>query len=373
MSADERIKIAVVFGGQSNEHEVSCLTAAGVLGALDPSRYEVHGVGIDKQGVWRRYSVDEIGALRIENGRLPSIDEGHPLAVMVREPGGVRLATLEGDRMSDPVRVDVAFPVMHGAYCEDGCIQGHFETLGLRYVGCGVTSSANGMDKAFMRICFEQAGIPLVPWLTIAPAQWREDRQGCLDRVNAELRYPVYVKPARGGSSVGISRVGDPARLAGAVEAARAVDPKVVVEQGVVGAREIECGVLAAVGEAPRASRPGEIIMHANDGFYDYSAKYLPEEQVELQVPADLPADVTERVRATAIACFEALDCEGLSRVDFFVLPDGRALVNEINTMPGFTPFSMYPSMWRATDVEYADLIGALVDQALARPASVLR
>ena len=373
MSADERITIAVVFGGQSSEHEVSCLTAAGVLGALDPSRYEVHGIGIDKRGVWHRYTVEEIGALRVEDGRLPAIGEDRPRAVMVREPGGVRLATLEGDRLVDPVHVDVAFPVMHGAYCEDGCIQGHFEILGLRYVGCGVTSSANGMDKAFMRTCFEQAGIPLVPWLTITPGRWRDDRRGCLDRVNAELRYPVYVKPARGGSSVGISRVTDPARLAEAVETARAADPKVVVEQGVVGAREIECGVLGVTGGAPRASRPGEIVMHANGGFYDYDAKYLPEEQVELRVPAELPADVAERVRATAVACFEALDCEGLARVDVFVLPDGSVVVNEINTMPGFTAHSMYPSMWQATGIEYPALVDALVDRALARPATVLR
>ena len=373
MSADERITIAVVFGGQSSEHEVSCLTAAGVLGAFDPSRYEVHGVGIDAQGVWHRYGAEEIRSFRIEDGRLPSVDGDRPRAIMTREPDGVHLATLEGDRMTDSVRIDVAFPVMHGAYCEDGCIQGYFEILGLRYVGCGVTSSANGMDKAFMRTCFEQAGVPLVPWVAITPGQWRDDRQGCLDRVNTALRYPVYVKPARGGSSVGISRVTDPAGLAAAIELARAADPKVVVEQGVVGAREIECGVLGAVGSAPRASRPGEIVMHTDDGFYDFDAKYLPEEQVELQVPAELPADVAERVREIAVACFEALDCEGLARVDVFVQPDGQVLVNEINTMPGFTPYSMYPSMWRATGIEYPALVDALVDQALARPASVLR
>lgn len=371
MSARERVKIAVVFGGQSSEHEVSCLTAAGVLSALDPSRYEVHGIGIDKKGVWHRYAGEEIMALRVVDGRLPSISEDHPRAVMVREPGGVRLATLDGDRMSEETHIDVAFPVMHGAYCEDGCIQGYFETLGLRYVGCGVTSSANGMDKAFMRTCFEQAGIPLVPWLTITPRQWREDPRRCLERVG-ELGWPIYVKPARGGSSVGISRVTGPESLAEAVEQARAADPKVVVEQGVVGAREVECGVLSGDG-GPRASRPGEIVMHTNGGFYDYSAKYLPEEQVELRVPAELPAEVAERVRTIAIDCFEALDCEGLARVDVFVRPDGQVVVNEINTMPGFTAYSMYPSMWRATGVEYSELIDTLVDQALARPASVLR
>ncbi|MBE6477058.1 MAG: D-alanine--D-alanine ligase [Propionibacteriaceae bacterium] len=373
MSAPERIQIAVVFGGQSSEHQVSCLTAAGVLGAFDPSRYEVHGVGIDQQGVWRRYEADEIKAFRVEDGRLPSVSGDHPRAIMVRDLDGVRLATLEGDRMTESVRIDVAFPVMHGAYCEDGCIQGHFEILGLRYVGCGVASSANGMDKAFMRTCFEQAGVPLVPWVTITPGQWRDDRQGCLDRVNDALRYPVYVKPARGGSSVGISRVTDPAGLAEAIEVARSADPKVIVEQGVTGAREIECGVLGVTGAAPRASRPGEIVMHTADGFYDFDAKYLPEEQVELQVPADLPPEVTERVQAIAVACYEALDCEGLARVDVFVQPDGRVVVNEINTMPGFTPYSMYPSMWRATGIEYPDLVDALVDQALTRPATVLR
>lgn len=370
---DERINLAVVFGGQSSEHEVSCLTAAGVLGALDTDRYAVHGIGIDKQGIWHRYAPDEIRALQVHDGKLPGIATDHPQAVLLRDAKGVRLATLDGDQLIDSVPIDVAFPVMHGAYCEDGTIQGYFEMLGLRYVGCGVASSAVGMDKAFMRTCYEQAGIPLAPWLSIEPGQWAHDRQACLDEVATTLGFPVYVKPARGGSSVGISRVSSADELKDAIEFAQQSDPKVVIEQAVLSAREIECGVLGANGGRAQASHPGEIVMHTNEGFYDYTAKYLPEEQVELQVPADLPAQVEAEVRRIAVESFTALDCEGLARVDMFVRENGEVLVNEINTMPGFTSHSMYPSMWAATGLDYSELIDQLIGYALKRPATVLR
>ncbi|MFT8395589.1 D-alanine--D-alanine ligase family protein, partial [Propionibacterium sp.] len=369
-SGDNRINVALIFGGQSTEHEVSCLTAAGVLSAIDQSRYRVHGIGIDKHGVWHRYRLEEIAALQVRDGVLPSINPIHPEATLVRGADGVSLITLAPGMAAARVRIDLAFPVLHGAYCEDGTIQGHFEMLGLRYVGCGVTSSAMGMDKQFMRTCFEQAGIPLAPWLAIGPHEWPTNRTEVLDRIEHELGFPVFVKPARGGSSVGISRVRCREDLPEAIEQARACDPKVVVEQGVTGAREIECGVLAADPAEPKVSVPGEIVMHANEGFYDYSAKYLPEEQVELCIPATMDATAQTRIRELAIRCFEALDCEGLARVDLFLRSDGEVLVNEINTMPGFTAHSMYPSLWRSSGIEYPELIDQLIRAALTRPGS---
>lgn len=370
---DQRISVAVVFGGQSTEHEVSCLTAAGVLGAIDDSRYVVHGIGIDKSGVWHRYQPEEILGLKVVDDELPSVDPHRPEAILVRGAEGVRLASVEGQHLVDEVPIDVAFPVMHGAYSEDGTVQGHFEMLGLRYVGCGVTSSAVGMDKQFMRVCFEQAGVPVGPWLAIGAHEWPSQSARLLARIRDELVFPVYVKPARGGSSVGITRVAEAGGLAAAIDAARVYDPKVVVEQGIVGGREVECAVLAARAGEPRASVPGEIAMHANEGFYDYRAKYLPKGQVDLRVPAPMDATDEARIRELAVRCFTALDCEGLARVDMFLLPDGQVFVNEINTMPGFTAHSMYPTLWKASGIDYPELVDLLIGAALARPASVLR
>lgn len=370
---NQRISVAVVFGGQSTEHGVSCLTAAGVLGAMDTSRYDVHGIGIDASGIWHRYSPQEIRTLHVEGGQLPAVDPEHPQAVLVRGDAGVRLATIDGASLRDETPLDVAFPLMHGAYAEDGTIQGHFEMLGLRYVGSGVTASALGMDKQFMRICFEHAGVPVGPWLAIGAHEWPARCEEVLARIDAELVFPVYVKPARGGSSVGITRVAGAQGLAGAIETARACDQKVIVEQGIVGGREVECGVLEAVAGQPCASVPGEIDMHANDGFYDFEAKYLPRGQVDLRVPAQMDEASRQRIQELAVRCFTALDCEGLARVDMFLLPDGQVFVNEINTLPGFTALSMYPSLWRASGIEYPQLIDQLIATALARPATVLR
>ena len=367
------INVAVIFGGQSNEHEVSCLTAAGVLGAIDQTRYRVHGIGIDKSGLWHRYSVDEIRALQIVDGVMPSIGADHPLAELFRDAGGVHLATLDEDRLTAREPIDVAFPLMHGAYAEDGTVQGKLEMLGLKYVGCGVTSSALGMDKEYTHTVLEAAGVPTAAWVRLGRDEWMRDPDAIVARIGSQLGYPVFVKPARGGSSVGIGRVTGPDSLAAAIDAARLVDPKVLVEQAVVGAREVECGILGGDGTAPRASHTGEIVMHTEDRFYDYRAKYLPEEQVDLRVPAGLEPQVERRVQELALQCFTALDCEGLARVDTFVLPDGQVLINEINTMPGFTKFSMYPNMWRASGIDYPELIDQLIALALSRPATVLR
>lgn len=369
----EPINVAVIFGGQSNEHEVSCLTAAGALGAIDQSRYRVHGIGIDKSGLWHRYSIDEIRALQIVDGVMPSIGADHPLAELLRTAQGVRLVTVDDDRLADSAIIDVAFPLLHGAYAEDGTVQGKLEMLGLNYVGCGVTSSALGMDKEYTHTVLDAAGVPTASWLRIGRDEWLRDPDALVAQVSEQLGYPVFVKPARGGSSVGISRVTEAGSLTAAIDEARLVDPKVLVEAAVIGAREIECGVLGGDGTAPRASHTGEIVMHTEDRFYDYRAKYLPEEQVDLRVPAGLDPEVETRVQELALRCFTALDCEGLARVDTFVLPDGQVLINEINTMPGFTKYSMYPNMWRASGVDYPELIDQLISLALARPATVLR
>ena len=371
--SEEPTNVAVIFGGCSNEHEVSCLTAAGVLGAIDERCYRVHGIGIDKAGIWHRYSADEIRSLAVVDGVMPAIGGDHPLAELVGDPSGVILATRAGERLDECVPIDVAFPLMHGAYAEDGTVQGQLEMLGLRYVGCGVTSSALGMDKQFTHIVLDAAGIPTAPWVSVGRSEWHDNPEAVVQRIVEQLTFPLFVKPSRGGSSVGISRVSAPEDLPDAINAARRVDPKVLVEQGIVGGREIECGVLGGEGMPPQASYTGEIVMHTQDRFYDYRAKYLPEEQVDLKVPAGLEPRIEARVRELALASFAALDCEGLARVDCFVLPNGDVLVNEVNTMPGFTQLSMYPSMWQATGIDYPELIDRLIGLALARPNTVLR
>lgn len=370
-----RPRVALVFGGQSSEHQISCLTAAGVAKAIDTERFEVHGIGISPSGTWHRMDLAEIAALRAEGRVLPQLDDHLPRATMVRDADEVRLVTRDGDRLADSVGIDVALVVLHGPYGEDGTIQGQLEMLGLPYVGSGVAASALGMDKHLMKVLLVSAGVPVGPYEVITPRQWAADPDACCARVTDRLRYPVFVKPARGGSSVGIARVTSPEQLATAIEQARAHDPKIVVEQGFVGAREIECAVLGA--QTPngpvRASRPGEIVVHSETAFYDFDAKYLPEGQVDLRIPAVLDADIERQVRELAVASFEALGAEGLARVDTFVTAAGEVVINEVNTMPGFTELSMFPSLWQISGLDYPSLITDLILQALRRPNNVVR
>ncbi|WIY83636.1 D-alanine--D-alanine ligase family protein [Propionimicrobium sp. PCR01-08-3] len=372
MPAD-RTRVALIFGGQSTEHQISCLTAAGVAKAIDTDRFEVYGVGISPSGIWHRMSLDEITRLRAEGRTLPSLDDHLPAASLVRESDGVRLMNCDGS--DDPAEVDVALVLLHGAYGEDGTVQGMLEMLGLPYVGSGVAASAIGMDKHLMKVSLANAGLPIGPYELVRTSQWDQDRQGCCDRIAASLTLPVYVKPARGGSSVGITRVTDPADLAPAIESARGFDPKVIVEEGFVDSREVECAVLGPrPGEAEiRTSHPGEIVVHSESAFYDFDAKYLPEGQVDLKIPAELPAAVEQQVRELSARCFEALEVEGLARVDTFVTASGDVFINELNTMPGFTELSMFPSLWQVSGLSYTDLITDLIEQALARPNNVIR
>lgn len=376
----QRPRVAIVFGGQSTEHQISCLTAAGVAKAIDTDRFEVCGVGIAKSGTWHRVELTEVAAMATVDGKLPELADDAPRATLVRSAAGVQLATLADGQLLDPITVDVAITLLHGPYGEDGTIQGYFEMLGLPYVGSGVAASAIGMDKHLMKVALAAAAVPMGRYDVVQPWAWPAGRDEICERINLNLTYPLFVKPARGGSSVGISRVTGPDELAAAIEAAREFDPKVVIEEGFVGAREIECAVLgpdasqASQGVAPRTSLPGEIVVHSDNGFYDFNAKYLPTEgQVELRVPAEVDADTLRGVQTYAAAAFLALGCEGLARVDFFVTADGGVFVNEVNTLPGFTALSMFPSLWQASGLPYRDLITDLIEQALARPNSVMR
>jgi D-alanine-D-alanine ligase len=262
--------------------------------------------------------------------------------------------------------VDVVFPLLHGPFGEDGTIQGFFELTDVRYVGSGVFASAAGMDKHYMKVLFAGHGLPVGPYAVITDRAWRTDPAAAMDACEG-LSYPLFVKPARAGSSMGITKVEQRADLEAAIETAREHDPKVIVEAGITG-REIECAVLEGHGtDAPRTSEVGEVAVRANHAFYDFEAKYLAEADVDLTCPADVPQAVSDEVRRLAGAAFEALGCEGLARVDCFWTEDGRVLINEINTMPGFTPHSMYPRMWAATGLDYPQLIDELISLALER------
>ncbi|MBO2463061.1 D-alanine--D-alanine ligase family protein [Actinomadura violacea] len=369
MSQVSKIRVAVVFGGRSSEHAISCVTAGAVLAAIDRDRYEVLPIGIARDGRWVLAPQDQ--RLAIQDGRLPEVSGGgSPLALpfdpdsrglMVVEPGKVP-ATLG--------EVDVVLPLLHGPYGEDGTIQGLLDLAGVRYVGAGVLASAVGMDKGFMKLVWQARGLPVGPYVLIGDREWRRERKRKLDEVKEQLGLAagraVFVKPARAGSSMGITRVADEADLEAAVETAREHDPKVVVEAAIEG-REIECGVLQGLDDGPpEASLPAEVQMAGDHDFYDFETKYL-DGGTRMAIPPDLPAEAIDEVRAIAAQAFEALDCEGLARVDFFHTPDGRWILNEINTMPGFTPASAFPKMWAATGLDYPSLVDRLIQTALRR------
>ena len=363
---ERRIRIALVFGGRSSEHAVSCATAASVLEALDRERYDVVTVGIAKDGHWV-LAPDDSDRLRLAAGHVPEVDTD---AASVIVPTSATDHTLVVHEVGRPPRtlgeVDLVFPLLHGPFGEDGTIQGLLDLADVRYVGSGVTASAVMMDKHMMKVVLAAAGLPVGAYVVITDKQWQRDPAAAMDAVHG-LSWPVFVKPARAGSSMGITKVTEPDALRAAIEAAREHDPKVVVEAAILG-REIECGVLEGRGtDASRASVLGECIVLANHDFYDFDAKYLQAADVRLDTPADVPAETSGRIRGMAVEAFEAAGCEGLARVDFFLTDDGTVLVNEVNTMPGFTPSSMYPRMWAATGVAYPELIDELVALALER------
>ena len=361
-----RPRVALVFGGRSSEHAVSCSTAASVLRSIDRTKYDIVPIGIAKDGHWVLVA-DDPEPLRLLPGRVPEVQRGGAAVLVPLSTDDRTLTVLEPGQPPQALgEVDVVFPLLHGPFGEDGTIQGLLDLADVRYVGSGVTASAVMMDKAMMKIVFEAAGLKVGPHVVITDREWRRDPEGAEAKVEA-LGWPVFVKPARAGSSMGITKVDGPDALRSAIEAAREHDPKVVVEAGIVG-REIECGVLEGHGvEGPRTSALGEAVVVKGHAFYDFEAKYLAEDDVRLECPADVPPAVARTIQEMSATAFEAAGCEGLARVDFFFTPEGEIVINEINTMPGFTPHSMYPRMWAASGIGYAELIDELITLALER------
>ena len=361
MSSPRKTRVAVVFGGRSTEHAISCVSAGSILAALDPDEFEVVPVGITREGQWVLTSGDP-ARLAIAGRELPEITASSGTAVVLpADPTERGLVFLDpADGVSALGSVDVVFPALHGAYGEDGTIQGLLEMAGIPYVGANVFASAAAMDKEFTKKLAAAEGIPVGPYAVL--------RSGAvLSPADRErLGLPVFVKPSRAGSSYGISKVKDWSELDTAVTAARRIDPKVLVEAAIVG-REVECGVLEGeYGGPPEASVLAEIRVVKDHEFYDFEAKYL-DDSCEYDIPAALPPDVTRQVQEYACRTFTALDCAGLARVDFFVTDRLDVYLNEINTMPGFTPTSMFPRMWAASGLEYPKLVSRLIRTAMRR------
>jgi D-alanine-D-alanine ligase len=358
-----RIRVAVVFGGRSNEHAVSCVSAGSVLRNLDPEKYEAVPIGITIEGSWVLGSSD-IAALGFQgNAALPSVDGSGTALTLAADPGRSGALVALDDPSAALGSVDVVFPILHGPFGEDGTLQGLLELTGIPYVGPGVLASAAGMDKEFTKKLLAAEGLPIGSQVVLRPGTATVSEE---DR--ARLGLPAFVKPARGGSSIGITKITDWSELDAAIATAREHDPKVIVEAGIAG-REVECGVLEFPDGRVEASVVAEIRMPEADAtapeFYDFDTKYL-DDVCEFDVPAKLDDELSDSVRELAVRAFRALDCQGLARVDFFVTADGP-VINEINTMPGFTSISMYPRMWEATGIGYASLVSTLIETALVR------
>ena len=350
-----KLCVALVFGGRSSEHEISCVTAGGVLGAIDREKFDVVPIGITKSGIFVP-AEDSTEKWALNKEQLPTVEfEGKTLTFLPN-----REIAINGESAG---KIDVVFPVLHGPFGEDGTIQGFFELLDLPYVGNGVLASAAGMDKEFTKALFEAAGVPVTPHVVIRKSKWMRDPETALEAVKGLGSLPLFVKPARAGSSVGVSKVSDMSSFADAVAKAFEEDDKLVVERAVIG-REVEVAVLEGRnGEPTRVSVAGEIIVKGRD-FYDFEAKYLDEDSVDLVIPADLTENELQEMQAIARKAFAAIGGEGLSRVDFFLTKNGF-VVNEINTMPGFTRLSMFPSLWKASGIDYKTLITELIELAL--------
>jgi D-alanine-D-alanine ligase len=352
-----RRRVAVLFGGRSAEHEISCISARHVIDALDPDQVEVIPIGISKDGRWLRLPGPP--ALPSETGRMPEVGAGEGSVVeLAAESASRELVTADGTRTP----IDVVFPVLHGPMGEDGVVQGLLELVGVPYVGAGVLGSAVGMDKAVQKVLFAAAGLPVVPWAVVREPEWHEDPEGVAARAEA-LGFPLFVKPANLGSSVGITKAHAHEGLNTALEEAFRYARKAVVERAVHPVREVECAVLG--NDDPVASVVGEIVPEGHE-FYDYAAKYLDEDGARLVVPADLSPGLTDRIQRAAVTAFHAVECWGMARVDFFVSGD-ELWINEINTIPGFTSISMYPKLWQASGLSYPELIERLLNLAVER------
>ncbi len=364
----KKATVALLAGGRSSEHPISLITACGVLGSIDTDKFNVVMIGITEDGRWYLTNLEELSALTAQ-GASARFTAGNQQVFLPLGGGDSRLRLVdENNEMQYSEPIDVVFPLLHGPFGEDGTVQGLLEMADLKYVGCGVAASAIGMDKHFMKVAFESAGLEVGPYEVVSKRQWDKDPQTVKERI-ANLGFPLFVKPARAGSSFGITKVDAAEELDAAIEEAHRFDPKLVIEAGIEG-REIECAVLdTSAGGVPRASYPGEIVITDQDhGFYDFDAKYVSKNSARTQCPADLPEDVQKTIRELAVEAFLALDGEGLSRADFFYTPDGKIIINEVNTMPGFTPISMYKTMWENSGIDYPSLIEELIQLALERP-----
>lgn len=373
MSENKRLRVAVLYGGRSGEHEVSLQSAASVIRHLDPKRFEIVPVAIDKQGRWHLNDLTLIE----KNAKSLPVFKDSPMVILPPNPasGQANLMPLHAPESSRAARpfagavVDVVFPVMHGTYCEDGSIQGLLELADIPYVGCGVLASAVGMDKELAKRLIEASGTRIVPYVPLRHESWKKNQKAASERIEKEFGYPCFVKPANSGSSVGVHKIKESSRLIAALEDAFRYDTKVLVEKA-IDAREIELSVLEnpEPGMEPLVSVPGEI--SPTHEFYSYESKYLDEHGAVLNIPAKLSAGQVAAAQGIARAAFVALECEGLARVDLFLdRTTGDFYFNEVNTLPGFTSISMYPKMWEASGIGYQELLSRLVDLALARHA----
>lgn len=354
-----KIRVAILYGGTSGEHEVSVVSARSVLAAIDRDRYDVLPIAITKAGQWMlpRLSPDELPS---PAGRLPAVSESDGSAIILRRGGEAIAATAPPDALTGPI--DVVFPVLHGPGGEDGTVQGMLETLGIPYVGAGVAASAVGMDKSLQKPVFAAAGIPVTPWMTVRAHEFDADPAGTARAAASRLGLPVFTKPANMGSSIGVVKCRTEDEIVAGLHDAFTHDRVALVEQAISG-RELECAVLG--NDDPHASVVGEI--RPAREFYDYEAKYLIEGS-DLLIPADVPPGISDAVRRYALGAFRAIGCEGMARVDFFYdEAAGRVFCNEINTIPGFTPISMYPKLWEASGIAYPKLIDRLIELALDR------
>lgn len=361
----KKLRVAVLYGGRSGEHEISLQSAASVIRHLDPARFEVVPVAIDKNGRWL---LNDLSTLEKNAKSLPVFRDA-PRVVLPPNPNSEQasLIPVDGSKPLSSGKIDVVFPVMHGPLCEDGTIQGLLELADVAYVGCGVLSSAVGMDKDVAKRLIAAAGLPVVPWVALKHENWKKNRAAFTAKIEKELGYPAFVKPSNMGSSVGVHKAKNAEELEKALEDAFRYDTKVLVEKA-VSAREIELSVLENpdTGSAPLVSVPGEIT--PTHEFYSYEAKYLDENGAALLIPAKISPEQTKRAQEIARLAFETLECEGMSRVDLFLDKNsGEFFFNEVNTIPGFTSISMYPKMWEASGIGYSELLSRLVDLAISR------
>jgi len=356
----KKIRVGIIFGGRSGEHEVSFCSASSIIKAIDKDKYTVVPIGITKEGRWISPQDSE---LALQSGKI----EGKNTVILLNDSSGKALVHIDNnqrlDKSSALEKLDVIFPVLHGPYGEDGTVQGLLELATIPYVGAGVAASAISMDKDLMKIIFQQKNLPILKWMTVKRKEWQKDKEKILSLIQNGFGYPLFVKPTNLGSSVGITKVHKKEELEKAIDLASSYDRKILIEKGLEEVREIECGVLG--NDEPRASVVGEVKPAGE--FYDYDSKYIDKE-TQLIIPADLPDEVSQEVQRIALRAFKAVDAAGMARVDFFVSKkENKIYLSEINTIPGFTSVSMYPRLWEASGISYPELIDRLIQLALER------